>query len=230
MDQIGKFKVPHGETSFLVLQKCTSTIVDVVISKFCSGSNIKKRRARLVRMTLEISACFVCCLVACHFEIHRLDLVKEYSHSNHLPMSILLLAPQFSLLGLAEGLLKDGMDNVYKDYLPVSMHHFGMTLGNSLVALGKFIGLVFIHVFRFWIGDNVNSSHLQYYYLMLALLTTGAIILFLILANIYHWEIHSRKEDHDSISEIDIINVTISITSVRIGSSEEESLAGVDDI
>ncbi|GLT56704.1 hypothetical protein SLA2020_297290 [Shorea laevis] len=205
-DKIGEnYHVPSPQSSFLVVQKCTkfiaSNLADYLIKKFCKDDN-QERRAGLVRMSLGMCACSGCCIVAWLLENHRLDLINENPDRNPIPMSILLLAPQFSLLGFANGLIEDGMEEFFRDYAPASIHHFAMAFTKAVDAGGKLIAVVFILTLKPWIGKDVNTSHLDSYYRMLAILVLCALQFFIILANIYDWEIE-KKEGDDELDKVE---------------------------
>ncbi|GKV51030.1 hypothetical protein SLEP1_g57707 [Rubroshorea leprosula] len=204
-DKIGEnYQVPSPQSSFLVVQKCTkfiaSNLADYLIKKFCKDDN-QERRAGLVRMSLGMCACSGCCIVAWLLENHRLDLFNDNPDRNPIPMSILLLAPQFSLLGFAHGLIEDGMEEFFRDYAPASIHHFAMAFTKAVDAGGKLIAVVFILTLKNWIGEDVNTSHLDSYYRMLAILVLCALQFFIILANNYDWEIE-KKEGDDELDKV----------------------------
>ena len=72
----------------------------------------------------------LCCIVAWQVEVLRLYLIKEAiadpsDPTQIISMSVLWLVPQFSLLGLMEGLASDGLHEFFYDHVATSMRSYG---------------------------------------------------------------------------------------------------------
>ncbi|XP_019185432.1 PREDICTED: protein NRT1/ PTR FAMILY 5.4-like [Ipomoea nil] len=95
-----------------------------------------------------------------------------------LPMTIWWLAPQYILTGLSDVFTVVGLQELFYDQMPVQMRSTGAALYLSVVGVGNFISGVLITIFQGitaksghqWLVDNLNRSHLNYFYWLLACL------------------------------------------------------------
>ncbi|XVF79535.1 hypothetical protein PTKIN_Ptkin14bG0230800 [Pterospermum kingtungense] len=202
-DRIGNdFRIPINSfdripiNSFDLLQSVISFVIsqlsDFLIQKL--GNQDQQRRARLIRIGLGMFISFLSCIAAWHVEVCRLNLIKRAEISvddqnKSTSMSILWLVPQFVFLGLTKGLVGEGLRHFFYDHVEVSMKQLESSFNLSVRGVGRFLSVVFILVFRQWIGDTINTSHLDEYMRMLALLNLWTLMVYIFLLNTYEWKI-----------------------------------------
>ncbi|KAL8144551.1 hypothetical protein V2J09_017583 [Rumex salicifolius] len=128
------------------------------------------------------------------------------------PMSIMWLLPQYILLGIGDVFNAIGLLEFFYDQSPDDMQSLGTTFFTSAIGVGNFLnGLLITTVDKVtnkvdingrrgksWIGNNLNDSHLDYYYgflVVIALLNLG---LFFWACNTYVY----KKEVEDNELEV----------------------------
>lgn len=129
--------------------------------------------------------------VAALVEMRRLRLAHSLSNEqvNPLPMSIFWLLPQYMLTGICEVFLSVGQMEFFLDQAPESMRSLGNALYLSTVAVGSFLSSLLVSIVTNitydsnggWIGNNLNESHMDYFYWLLSglsLLNLGVYIYF----------------------------------------------------
>ncbi|XVE70319.1 hypothetical protein DITRI_Ditri10aG0063000 [Diplodiscus trichospermus] len=203
-DRIGNdFRIPINSfdripiNSFDLLQSIISFVIsqlsDFLIQKL--GNQDQQRRARLIRIGLGMFISFLSCIAAWHVEVCRLNLINktEISDNQHesTSMSILWLVPQFVFLGLTKGLVGEGLKHFFYDHVEVSMKQLESPFNLSVRGVGRFLSVIFILMFRRWIGDTINKSRLDEYMRMLAMLNLWTLMVYIFLLNTYEWKIVS---------------------------------------
>ncbi|XP_062080017.1 protein NRT1/ PTR FAMILY 5.2-like [Humulus lupulus] len=112
------------------------------------------------------------------------------------PLSILILLPQFAFMGVGDTFMEPSQMEFYYDQAPESMK----SLGSSLFCLSKGVGF-FLSSFLLstvaeitkkknnghggWVLDNLNVSRMDYYYAFLAVLAFLNLILFVVFAKLF---------------------------------------------
>ncbi|KAI4302449.1 hypothetical protein MLD38_038192 [Melastoma candidum] len=108
--------------------------------------------------------------------VNHIDGPKEI-----VPMTILWLLPQYILLGIADVFHAIGILEFFYDQSPSDMQSLGTTFFTSAIGVGNFMNSFLVTVVdrttagmsgKSWIGNNLNDSHLDYYYGFLLLLST----------------------------------------------------------
>ncbi|EOY16806.1 hypothetical protein SCA6_009536 [Theobroma cacao] len=211
-DRIGNdFRIPINSfdripiNSFDLLQSIISFVIsqlsDFLIQKL--GNEDKQRRARLVRIGLGMFISFLSCIAAWHVEVSRLNLINQSEISDNqnksTSMSILWLVPQFVFLGLTKGLVGEGLKHFFYDHVEVSMKQLEGPFNLSVRGVGRFLSVIFILVFRHWIGDTINTSRLDEYMRMLAMLNLWTLIVYIFLLNTYEWKIVPPQEESSCV-------------------------------
>lgn len=198
-DRIGNdFRIPINSfdripiNSFDLLQSIICFVIsqlsDFLIQKL--GDRDKQRRARLVRIGLGMFVSFLSCIAAWHVEVCRLKLIKQQTEiSDSSNMSILWLVPQFVFLGITKGLVGEGLKHFFYDHVEVSMKQLEIPFNLSVRGFGRFLSVFLILVFRHLIGDTINTSRLDEYMRMLALLNLWTLMAYIFLLNTYEWKI-----------------------------------------
>ena len=126
-------------------------------------------------------------IIAALVEKNRLDLLTEQNR----PMSVFWLAPQFIVLGVAEGFTLVGLQEYFYDQVPDSMRSLGIAFYLSVLGAGSFLNNLLITVVdslaedfsdKRWFGKTLNSSRLDWFYWLLAGLTAANMCVFMIVA------------------------------------------------
>lgn len=123
------------------------------------------------------------------------------------PMSIFWLLPQYALIGVADVFNSIGLLEFFYDQSPDDMQSLGTTFFTSAIGVGNFLNSLLITLIdkmtgknggKSWIGNNLNDSHLDYYYLFLfglAILNMGA---FVWASNVYVYKKEAKvMQDED---------------------------------
>ena len=74
----------------------------------------------------------------------------------------------FVFLGLTKGPVGEGLRHFFYDHVEVSMKQLESPFNLSVRGVGRFLSVIFILVFRNWIGDSINTSRLDEYMRLLA--------------------------------------------------------------
>ncbi|CAA6674363.1 unnamed protein product [Spirodela intermedia] len=87
--------------------------------------------------------------------------------------------PGYVLFGVSSVFTVVGLQEFFYDQVPVSMRSLGFALYLSIFGVGSFISGFFI---LDWFSDNLNRAHLDYFYWLLAALSSVELLLYLYLA------------------------------------------------
>ncbi|WJX17163.1 hypothetical protein P8452_07105 [Trifolium repens] len=161
----------------------------------------------LQRMGIGIIIHIVIMIVASFTEKYRLNLAKKHGvveTGGLVPLSIFILLPQFILMGTADAFLEVAKIEFFYDQAPESMKSLGTSYSMTSLGIGNFISTFLLstvshiteeHGHQGWILNNLNASHLDYYYAFLAILNILNFIFFFIVTKFYVY----RAEISDSI-------------------------------
>ena len=136
-----------------------------------------------MRIGVGMICSILCCIAAWQVEVHRLYLIKEEITDPSDPtlmisMSVLWLVPQFTLLGLMDGLASEGLEEFFYDHVATSVRSYGPPFSGCVLGFGNFIGMPFVLLCRSWFKDSINTSHLDRYYLLLAILSFVCLVMY----------------------------------------------------
>jgi peptide/histidine transporter 3/4 len=139
-------------------------------------------------------------LVACAYdvEVRRMRVIRERAvrgAGDTVPMSILWMLPQYVVMGVGDVFNSVGILEFFYDQSPDGMRSLGTTFFTSGVGVGNFLNSLLVTLVdratrgggRNWIGDNLNDSHLDYYYVFLLLLSVLNTALFVWVATWYQY-------------------------------------------
>ncbi|KAI3935976.1 hypothetical protein MKX01_021927 [Papaver californicum] len=107
---------------------------------------------------------------------------------------IFILLPQFFLMGVADAVFEVVRIEFFYDQAPESMKSLGTSYPMTSLGVGSFMSSFLLKTVanitqrihrKGWILNNLNDSHLDYYYWFFAILNTLNFILFLIMAKFY---------------------------------------------
>ncbi|XVF29840.1 hypothetical protein REPUB_Repub16aG0005500 [Reevesia pubescens] len=236
-DHIGNgFKIPLS--FFFVLKSITSVIISYLVDFLTSiwwNEVNQQQRARIVRIAIGMLVSFLCCITAWQVEVHRLKLIKEIIifsdyQDRRISMSILWLTPQFVLLGLMDGLVEEGLQGFFYDHVPESMKIYELPFNKCVMGIGKFFSIItFFIFFSRWFGNASNTSHLDRYFLVLAIISLAAAAFFSIAVHSFDWKIAQDEDMVDSIMEEGLAQ-GIPSSSASLGTGNESALRMVSHI
>jgi peptide/histidine transporter 3/4 len=136
--------------------------------------------------------------VAAGVEMRRLRVAEESGvlDSGQVPMSIFWLLPQYVLTGICEVFISVGQMEFFLDQAPDSMRSLGNELYLSTVAVGSFVSSLLVSIVTEvtrdsnggWIGNNLNRSHMDYFYWLLAVLSFANTLVFVWCAQWYTYK------------------------------------------
>ncbi|KAJ4906918.1 Protein NRT1/ PTR FAMILY 5.6 [Raphanus sativus] len=125
-------------------------------------------------------------IIAALVEKQRLD----RSEKNE-PMSVIWLAPQFIVIGVADAFTLVGLQEYFYDQVPDSMRSLGIAIYLSVLGAASFLNNLLITVVdtiaddfsaKSWFGKDLNSSRLDRFYWFLAGVTAANICVFVFVA------------------------------------------------
>lgn len=158
-----------------------------------------------IGFTIQIAAIAIAFAV----ELRRMRVIAAHGITGPkeiVPMTIFSLLPQYVLLGVADVFNAIGLLEFFYDQSPAEMQSLGTTFFTSGIGIGNFLNSFLVTIVdkitgrgraKSWIGDNINDSHLDYYYgflLVISILNLGAFI-WASRKYIYKKEITEVKED-----------------------------------
>ncbi|KAJ4834134.1 hypothetical protein Tsubulata_012625 [Turnera subulata] len=197
---MGSFKIPPASLAGFVT---LSMLISVVLyDKFFV--NITRRWTKnprgitlLQRMGIGMVFHIFIMVIASLVESHRLSVAKRYGlveNGGQIPLTIFILLPQFVLMGTADAFLEVAKLEFFYDQAPESMKSLGTSYAMTCLGVGNFISSFLLstvsditkkHGQGGWIRNNLNASHLDYYYAFFAVLNFLNFIFFLVVVKFY---------------------------------------------
>lgn len=172
----------------------------------------------LTRMGIGM-ALYVAIAVTCYFaEVKRMKVIKEtgiYDAKQGLPLSFFILLPQFALVGIADTFLEVAKMDFFFDQAPTGMKSLGTSYYTTSMGIGCFLNSFILRIIENitdnngkagWVTDNLNTGHLDYYYAFWIILTAANFIFFLVVANMYVYNVDtekSKKIDTEIVEMVD---------------------------
>ncbi|KAJ0258828.1 Protein NRT1/ PTR FAMILY 5.6 [Hirschfeldia incana] len=163
------------------------TVYDKLLVPFLRRNTQNQRGINILqRVGIGMFFAVITMIIAALVEKKRLAL---FEHNRAL--SVFWLAPQFIVLGVAEGFTLVGLQEYFYDQVPDSMRSLGIAFYLSVLGAGSFLNNLLITVVdsladdfsgKRWFGKNLNTSRLDWFYWLLAGLTAANICVFMIVA------------------------------------------------
>ncbi|GKE75074.1 NRT1/ PTR family 5.6-like protein, partial [Tanacetum coccineum] len=193
----------YGLTALGVI--CTVTLYDRFLIPLLRRITGTERGISILQrigigMVLSVATMVVSSIV----ERKRLTTVKNDPIHGSATMSVFWLAPQFIMLGIADGFTLVGLQEYFYDQVPDSMRSMGIALYLSVIGAGNFLSSFLItivdHVTRkvsgsSWFGKNMNSSHVDYFYLFLGAIAAANLCVYVFVARRYSYKNVQKKPD-----------------------------------
>ncbi|XP_047172753.1 protein NRT1/ PTR FAMILY 7.2-like [Vigna umbellata] len=129
----------------------------------------ERKAATIMRIGFGITCAVICGIIAWQVEIRRL--------SSKLKTTVALV-PQFVLLGMTEGLVDGGIERLFDDHVAKSLSNFEDSFSELMVGGGKLLIIPIVWIFSGWIKETIDTSHLDRYYLMLAIMNAVLLLAF----------------------------------------------------
>lgn len=166
--------------------------------------------------------------IAYMVEMRRMHVIKEdhlTGNNSPLPMSIFWLMPQYALMGVADVFNSVGLLEFFYDQSPEDMQSLGTTFFTSAIGVGNFLNSFLVTMVdkvtgksggKKWIGNDLNDSRLDYYYLFLFGLAVANMGAFLWASSVYFYrregkEVVQEGGDHCVNTEGKIIDASLGI-------------------
>ena len=177
-----KNTIATNDTTVLVAFFVLNSFLRFIIPRLFWSEKARNPNVTLVRIGIGMICSILCCIAAWQVEVHRLEQVhrlKEIKRlnpdndlSDTISMSILWLLPQFILLGLTEGLVEEGLWEFFIKHVTKSMWNSGQLLTGCILSFGNFFSIPCVQLVRSWFKGTINDSHLDMYFLTLAILSS----------------------------------------------------------
>ncbi|KAK1354666.1 putative peptide/nitrate transporter-like [Heracleum sosnowskyi] len=150
----------------------------------------------LERIGIGMTFTFATMVVAALVERKRLNLHHEDPIKGSQSMSVFWLAPQFVVIGLGDGFTLVGLQEYFYDQVPDSMRSLGIGLYLSVLGVSNFLSSFLITIVdhvtekrgKSWFGKDVNSSRLDYFYWLLAVITVLNFFAYVVVAQRYSYK------------------------------------------
>ncbi|XP_074283657.1 protein NRT1/ PTR FAMILY 5.5-like [Silene latifolia] len=171
--QVYSFEIPIEVITYSprVTQELVSRLCRWVRKKHVKGPYYPFYGAARVGLAMLLSVpCFV---VAFLVEAKRLKAINTDSN-----ISVFWLMPQLFLLGAMDGLAKTGIEDFFEQEMPKPISSsYGNLFSEGVVGVGQLLGCLWfvcwysvskIDGSSGWFGDDIDGSHLDRYYLVMA--------------------------------------------------------------
>lgn len=166
----------------------------------------------LHRIAIGFSIQVLAATVMYSVEIRRMAVIREkhLTGAQVVPMSIFWLLPQHVLLGVANTFLMGGLLEFFYDQSPEQMKVLGTAFYTSTVAAGKYSNSLLVSMIdkfsrkvtgKSWLGNNLNDSHVDYYYAILFGISALNLWLFVWVQRRYIY----KKENETEVNGIEIL-------------------------
>ncbi|XAR68851.1 Peptide-transporting ATPase [Bertholletia excelsa] len=209
MDQhIGPhFKIPSASLSLFDTLSVLfwAPLYDRVIILFARKFTGHERGfTQLQRMGIGLVISIIAMVVAGVLEVVRLDYVrkKNYYDLEVIPVSIFWQVPQYFLVGCAEVFTFIGQIEFFYDQAPDAMRSLCSALSLTTNALGNYLSTLLVTIVAKvttrngklgWIPDNLNRGHLDYFYWLLAILSSINLCVYLLISKWYTYKKAAAK-------------------------------------
>ncbi|XP_038887496.1 protein NRT1/ PTR FAMILY 5.2-like isoform X1 [Benincasa hispida] len=162
----------------------------------------------LQRMGIGLVLQITVMVVACIAERMRLKTIREnhtFKQNDQVPLTIFILLPQFAITGIADAFAEVAKLEFFYDQAPEGMKSLGTSYFTSSLGIGHFLSSFLLKTVADittknhsnWVLDNLNVSHLDHYYALLAILGVINFFFFLVAAKFYVYNVdcaESKKE------------------------------------
>ncbi|KAB1219319.1 Protein NRT1/ PTR FAMILY 5.2 [Morella rubra] len=197
---IGSFKIPPASLAGFVTISMLICVVlyDRFFVRIMQRWTKNPRGISLLqRMGIGLVFHILIMIIASLTERYRLHVAKEHGvveNGGQVPLTIFILLPQFVLMGTADAFLEVAKIEFFYDQAPENMKSLGTSYSMTTLGVGNFLSSFLLstvsritkeHGHHGWILNNLNASHLDYYYAFFVILNFLNLIFFLIVIKFY---------------------------------------------
>ncbi|XP_057958303.1 protein NRT1/ PTR FAMILY 5.2-like [Malania oleifera] len=187
----------------------------------------------LQRMGIGLVFHIVIMIIASIVENSRLTVAKDHGlveSGGQVPLTIFILLPQFVLFGMADAFVEVAKIEFFYDQAPEDMKSLGASYSTTSYGVANFLSSFLLstvsrvtkkHGHRGWVLNNLNASHIDRYYALLAVLSFLNFIFFLLVSKFYVY----RLEVSDSMK---VFKEELKESMPSACSKQEESESTVD--
>lgn len=201
---IGKFNIPPASlTGFTTISMLIFIVIyDKVLVKLLRKITKNPRGITMLqRMGFGLILHTIIMIVSSLVERKRLSVARQHGlveTGAKVPLTIFILLPQFMLMGVADGVLEVAKLEFFYDQAPEGMKSLGTSYAMTSIGIGNYISSFLLstvsrlttqHGHQGWILNNLNASHLDYYYAFFVLLNMANFILFLFISKFYTYKV-----------------------------------------
>ncbi|GAB4832872.1 hypothetical protein Ancab_006888 [Ancistrocladus abbreviatus] len=190
---IGSFQIPSGSLTvfFVSAILITLAVYDRFIIPICRKFFGKPGFANLQQMGIGLVLSVLGMVAASFVEKKRLSIAHEHKGASPLPITVFYLVPQFFLIGSGEGFIYTGQLDFFITQSPKGMKTMSTGLFLTTLSFGFFISSLLVAIVKNvtggrdgqgWLADSINNGRLDYFYALLAIMSSVNFILFLISA------------------------------------------------
>ncbi|OAY78192.1 Protein NRT1/ PTR FAMILY 5.2, partial [Ananas comosus] len=146
-------------------------------------------------------------------ERRRLSAAREHNvveSGGKVPLTIFILLPQFVLMGVADSFLEVAKIEFFYDQAPEGMKSLGTSYAMTSLGVGNFLSSLLLSTVsrmternghKGWILNNLNESHLDYYYAVFTALNCANLIFFFFVSRFYVYKAEISEFAVESRSE-----------------------------
>ncbi|KAL6193729.1 hypothetical protein ACLB2K_034813 [Fragaria x ananassa] len=197
-EQMSSLRIPIKNYDIAVYFNVIASLSKHAISSLWEWKIPKETKTRvntLVRIGCGLACVVTCIATAWRVEIRRLKEVQRQGvgdTSDVVPMSIFRLVPQFSLLGIMEGLLVDGLIDFFVERVAgsddkVMVEYYASHTSDVVIGVGKLPTALSILAFkRRWFDDTINMSRLDKYYRALTFMSLVGFCYYVCVSTMYY--------------------------------------------
>ncbi|KAJ0982827.1 hypothetical protein J5N97_011082 [Dioscorea zingiberensis] len=186
------FQIPAGSIGVITLLAVTLfiPIYDQLLvplarrfTKLESGITLLQRQG--VGMVIAVFSMVVSGLV----EVKRRK--SALAHGGMSPLSVMWLAPQFILMGIAEAFNAVGQVEFFNRQFPEHMQTLGTSLFNCSLAGASYMSTILVTIITnntSWLKDDINAGRLEWFYYVIAILGVINLACFFVVAHYYRYK------------------------------------------
>ncbi|KAG5557849.1 hypothetical protein RHGRI_007928 [Rhododendron griersonianum] len=179
----------------------TVILYDKILVPLLRGATGNERGIEILRR-IGIGMAFAVCgmTIAALVERKRLGVVERDimrgQRTETLSVSAFWLAPQLIVLGIADGFTLVGLQEFFYEQVPDSMRSLGIAFYLSVIGLGNLLSSYLIttvdHITtsagNSWFGKDLNESHLDNFYWLLAVLNGLNLFIYVVIARRFKYK------------------------------------------
>lgn len=219
---IGGFRFPAASIPVfpLIMMSILVPLYDKAFVPFARQFTRHERGITILqRIGVGLVLSIVSMIIAALVEERRIStaaahgLLDSNSEASTIPMSIFWLVPQYFTFGIADMFTYIGVIEFFYDQAPVTMRSFSTGLSFCTISLGYFISTIMVNLVNKvtsnkshpgWLSDSVpfNRKKIDYFYWLMAVLSSVNLIYFLFVANSYKYsknEVAPQKAPDDRL-------------------------------